>query len=149
MVKYFFRFNIYDPQHVYIINSYDYWIFKFNSARLIQIIPQTTCIIQLHILISLNIQFYFQQQEIILKIQLFQINDGIAGWGLNHVQMTPGFFPKKNCQLCEVSFKCKTCANGYYRNKNNKIRQVLILIYLYCKLFRTIFKFTWLLFLRF
>ncbi|CAD8207589.1 unnamed protein product [Paramecium pentaurelia] len=44
--------------------------------------------------------------------------DETAGWGLSYVQITSGFCPKY-CQLCEVPFKCNTCANGYYRYKNN------------------------------
>ncbi|CAD8059012.1 unnamed protein product [Paramecium sonneborni] len=39
--------------------------------------------------------------------------DNTAGWGMVSVQLTSGYC-SQFCQLCEVSFKCKTCLNGYY-----------------------------------
>ncbi|CAD8183516.1 unnamed protein product [Paramecium octaurelia] len=39
--------------------------------------------------------------------------DGTAGWGIIEVQTTQGYC-SLFCLLCEVSFKCKTCQNGYY-----------------------------------
>ncbi|CAD8122659.1 unnamed protein product [Paramecium sonneborni] len=45
-------------------------------------------------------------------------SDNSAGWGFQGVTVTSGYCPI-NCILCEVSFKCKTCKNGYYIHNNN------------------------------
>ncbi|CAD8189462.1 unnamed protein product [Paramecium octaurelia] len=37
---------------------------------------------------------------------------GTAGWGIMQVDITSGYCAQY-CELCEVSFKCKTCLNGY------------------------------------
>ncbi|CAD8077900.1 unnamed protein product [Paramecium sonneborni] len=39
--------------------------------------------------------------------------DDTAGWGMVSIEFTSGYCPQY-CNLCEVSFKCKTCQNGYY-----------------------------------
>ncbi|CAK74182.1 unnamed protein product (macronuclear) [Paramecium tetraurelia] len=39
--------------------------------------------------------------------------DGTSGWGMSHVDITSGYC-SQYCELCEVSFKCKTCEIGYY-----------------------------------
>ncbi|CAK94692.1 unnamed protein product (macronuclear) [Paramecium tetraurelia] len=43
--------------------------------------------------------------------------DNTAGWGIIQVQVTAGLCPQ-NCELCEVSFKCKICDSGYYFYKD-------------------------------
>ncbi|CAK69158.1 unnamed protein product (macronuclear) [Paramecium tetraurelia] len=40
-----------------------------------------------------------------------------AGWGIYSVQITSGYCPLY-CQLCEVSFKCKTCNPGYFNYRD-------------------------------
>ncbi|CAD8201305.1 unnamed protein product [Paramecium octaurelia] len=43
--------------------------------------------------------------------------DDTAGWGMHSLKISSGYCPI-NCKLCEVSFKCKTCSNGYYLSRN-------------------------------
>ncbi|CAD8170741.1 unnamed protein product [Paramecium octaurelia] len=48
--------------------------------------------------------------------------DNTAGWGMVSVEITSGYCPLY-CQLCEVSFKCKTCMPGYYYYKGGSCIQ--------------------------
>ncbi|CAD8127677.1 unnamed protein product [Paramecium sonneborni] len=41
-------------------------------------------------------------------------SDNTAGWGIYSVHITSGYC-SQFCLICEVSFKCKTCANGFYQ----------------------------------
>ncbi|CAK74188.1 unnamed protein product (macronuclear) [Paramecium tetraurelia] len=73
--------------------------------------------------ISSTVTYLTKQYDLISYIDipkqafLFQAignyTDGTAGWGLRLVYITSGFC-HKDCELCEVSFKCKTCKSGYY-----------------------------------